>query len=253
MSVIVATAYMRPAISTCWFTDAGCVLANHAGTTAGAHRCRIAGGGVHRAAARSAPPRPCRRGDPLLAVDDGDAIEAEGPTMRLAIRCRGFGRLPHPPWRDLRLSGLQRLRQDDHDEDAHRPAASQRRPGLAVRPRGGSQGPGHPPPGRLHVAKLLAVRRTDRAPEPGIACAPVQRARRRDSWPRCRDGGPLRPGRGHRYPAGQPAAGCAPAPVAGGCDGAPARAADPDEPTRRGPGRPRCLLAPAADLRAATR
>jgi ribosome-dependent ATPase len=63
------------------------------------------------------------------------AIEARGLTMRFGdftavdsvsfrIRAR----------RDLRLPRLQRLRQDHHHEDAHRPAAaSEGRPGCSAR------------------------------------------------------------------------------------------------------------------------
>ena len=144
MSVLVATAYMEEAARFDWLVamDAGRVLAT--GTpqellarTGTAH----AGGGLHRPAARRRSAtatgpwssRPARRARKRRA-----AIEAHDLTMRFG----DFIAVDHvsfriAPGRDLRLPRLQRLRQDHHHEDADRPAARQRRAGLAVRPAGG--------------------------------------------------------------------------------------------------------------------
>jgi ribosome-dependent ATPase len=130
MSVLVATAYMEEAERFDWLVamDAGRVLAT--GTPAEllrAHRHR------HLEAAFIALlPEEKKRGHravveipPLRRAGDDIAIEARDLTMRFGDFVAVDQRvLPHPARRDLRLPRLQRLRQDHHDEDAHRPAAA---------------------------------------------------------------------------------------------------------------------------------
>ena len=79
--------------------------------------------------------------------------------------------LPDPARRDLRLSWLQRLRQVDDDEDADRPAGVERGRGAAVRRAARRQRYGDAPSGRLHVAELLALLRTDGSAE-SRSCTP---------------------------------------------------------------------------------
>ncbi len=261
MSVLVATAYMDEAQRFDWLVamDDGKVLAT--GTPAellARTGTRVAGGGLHRPAARGEEARPRAEvviPPPLEADADDIAIEAKGLTMRFGDFVAVDQRVvSHPPRRDLRLSRLQRLRQVHHHEDAHRPAARQRRPGLAVRPGGGPEEHRHAPRvgymsqafslyGELTVRQNLVLHaRLFHVPEAAIA------ARGCMTW--CsRFGLADVPGQ----PARQPAAGHAPAPVAGGGHGAPARAADPRRADLgRGPGGARCVLA-AADRAVAAR
>ena len=75
---------------------------------------------------------------PTSGATTKSAIEAHGLTMRFGdFVAVDHVELPHRARRDLRLPGLERLRQDDDDEDADRPAAAERGRGPAVRPAGG--------------------------------------------------------------------------------------------------------------------
>ena len=150
MSVLVATAYMEEAARFDWLVamDAGRVLAT--GTPGGAARAHR-----HRDRWRR-PSSPCCRRRSAAATSavvipprrrhDGEiAIEAQGLTMRFGdFVAVDHVELPHRARRDLRLPRLQRLRQDDDDEDADRPAAGQRGAGLAVRPAGRSAATSRP-------------------------------------------------------------------------------------------------------------
>ena len=141
MSVIVATAYMDEARRFDWLIalDDGRVLAQDTPAGLQARPRRLAGGSLHRALARREAPRP--RAGAHRAAGAGrpgrDRHRGARPDHALRrLRGRGPRQLPHPQGRDLRLPGLERLRQIHHHEDADRPAAGQRGPRLAVRPGG---------------------------------------------------------------------------------------------------------------------
>ncbi|KAF1858453.1 hypothetical protein Lal_00014968 [Lupinus albus] len=227
----------------------------HAGRTAGAHRERHAGGRVHRPAAAGAPGRlrAARRAAAGRRRRRRRGDRGARPDHALRrLHGRRQRELSHPPRRDLRFPRLERLRQVDDDEDADRPAPRQRRRGPAVRPSRRRARPRRAAPRRLHVAGVLAVRRTDGAPEPRAARAPVPRAGRPHRRPRGRDGRALRPRRRAGRAAGRPAARHPPAPVARRRDGARAGTADPGRAhVRRRPARARRVLAPDDRPRAA--
>ena len=201
MSVIVATAYMEEAARFDWLVamDAGRVLATGTPPTCWPHRRGHARGRLHRPAARGKAARsPRRRNHAARGRRRDRRHRSPRPDHAFRrFRRRRSCQLSHRAGRDLRLPRLQWLRQDHHHEDADRPVAAERGRGLAVRPGGRSQGPRDPPPCRLHVAGLLALRRTDRAAEPGAARAPVPDAGRHDSRPRHRGGRALRAHRHH--------------------------------------------------------
>ena len=131
MSVIVATAYMDEARRFDWLIalDDGRVLAQDTpaglqarGRAASLEEAFIAllpeeaprpRAGAHRAAGAGRPGRDRHRG-------------ARPDHALRRLRGRGPRQLPHPQGRDLRLPGLERLRQVHHHEDADRPAAGQR-------------------------------------------------------------------------------------------------------------------------------
>ena len=138
MSVLVATAYMEEAERFDWLVamDAGRVLATgYSGRfTAGKRapalsmtplsRCfpRKSVGGITRSLShrgRGEKRRHCHRSrDLTMRFGDFTAVNRR--------------QLPHCPRRDLRLSRLERLRQDHDDENAHGPASRERRERTAV-------------------------------------------------------------------------------------------------------------------------
>ena len=141
MSVLVATAYMEEAARFDWLVamDAGARARHrHARRAPARTGTRVARGRpssrcCRRSSARGHEPvqRPAARG----ATTASAAIEARRPHPALRRLRRGRPReLPHRARRDLRLPRLERLRQDDDDEDAHRPAAGERgaRPGCSA-------------------------------------------------------------------------------------------------------------------------
>ena len=252
MSVIVATAYMDEAERFDWLVamDAGQVLA----TGTPAELLERTGTDTLEAAFIALLPEEKRRGHQRR-----DRFRRWPTTRRRRHRHRGQGpdhalrrfhrrrscQLSHPPRRDLRLPRLQRLRQDHHHEDADRPAAGQRGQAWLF----GSEVDPHDIATRRRVGYMSQAfslyARADRAPEPGAARAPVPRAARRRSrrastrWSSasvcatCVDA--LPDSAAARHP---------PAPVAGGGDGARARAADPRRADLgRRPDRARQLLA----------
>ena len=165
MSVLVATAYMDEAQRFDWLVamDEGQVLAT--GTPAellAAHR-HATWRRLHRPAARGKTRPPGRWSSRRCRRDADDiAIEARGLTMRFG----DFVAVDHVNFRIRRgeifgFPRLQRLRQVHHHEDAHRPAARQRRAGLAVRQAGRPARHRHAPARGLYVAGVLAVRRAD--------------------------------------------------------------------------------------------
>ena len=97
---------------------------------AGAHRQREPGGRLHRpAAGRTARPLPPGGDRAAARVRGRPRHRHRGAGPDQALRRLHGGRprqLPHPARRDLRLPRLQRLRQDDDDEDADRPVAAER-------------------------------------------------------------------------------------------------------------------------------
>ena len=91
-------------------------------------------GGLHRPAARGERARPRRRRCAAAAAGRrraGDRGAGADPPVRRFHRRRPR-QLPHRARRDLRLPRLQRLRQDDDDEDADRPAAGDRGRGAEL-------------------------------------------------------------------------------------------------------------------------
>ena len=222
MSVLVSTAYMDEAERFDWLVamDAGKILATGtASELRRTHRRRYLGSGFHPTAAGGEAPGPQGHRDSSAYQRRRAGDRHRGPRPDHAFR-RFHRRRPcqpaHRARRDLRLSRFQRLRQIDDDENAHRPAATDRRRCAAVRPSRRRRQPGHAQACRLYVAGVLAVLRTDGAAKPGTARESVPFAQRRDPRPCRRDGGafPARPG--HGYPARRPAVRAAPAFVTGG-------------------------------------
>jgi ribosome-dependent ATPase len=165
MSVLIATAYMEEAEGYDWLVavDAGRVLATGTpGRAARGRRRRHAGGSLHRPAARGAPARTSPAGDPAdRAAGDGGHRGARPADALRRLRRGGRRESAGAARRDLRLPRLQRLRQVHHHEDAHRPARTARRRGPAARAQAARRDQHrNPPPRGLHVAVLLAVRRT---------------------------------------------------------------------------------------------
>ena len=187
MSVLVATAYMEEAARFDWLVamDAGHVLAT--GTPAellartGADSLEA---GLHRAAAGGEAPRPPGRGDPAAhGRGDGEvAIEAHELTQRFG----DFVAVDHVSFRIERgeifgflgSNGCGKTTTMKMLTGLLPPTEGQRRlfgePVDAQRHR-------DPPPGRLHVAGLLALHRADGAAEPRSACAAVPPAAGRRS------------------------------------------------------------------------
>ncbi len=136
MTVIVATAYMEEAerFERVIAMNAGAILAaRHAGRDQGAGRTRDAGGKLRRAAAgvHCGPViRRCTfRRATTLARRAGDRGARTHAAVRRLHRRRSR-QLHDRARRDLRLRRLERLRQDDDDEDADRAAAGD--PGEAT-------------------------------------------------------------------------------------------------------------------------
>ena len=155
MSVVISTAYMDEAAQWDWIVamDAGRVLAT--GTpaelmertgTKDLEKCFVALLPEEKRAGHvdlTIPPRP--EGKAEIAID------AKGLTRRFG----DFVAVDHVllddrARRDFRLPRLQRLRQVDHDEDAHRPVAADRRKRDAFRPVGRSRQHGGAQEHRLH-------------------------------------------------------------------------------------------------------
>ena len=176
MSVIVATAYMEEAERFDWLAamdDGPGDRQRHAGGTDGARprqpRSTTRSSTFCRRAKRAGHEAVIVR--PRRTVAGPPAIEAEGLTQPLRqVHRRRSRQLPHRARRDLRVSRLQRLRQEHDDENAHRLAGPDRRRGATFRPSARCRRHGDAPARRLHVAGLLALQRTDRAAEPGAAC-----------------------------------------------------------------------------------
>ena len=178
MSVIVATAYMEEAEQFDWLVamDAGRVLATGSPAdikaktgSATLEESFIALLPEERRRGRKAftiPPRPGGDGEPVIVAQGPDA-----PLRRLhGGRQRQFRDRAR---RDLRLSRLERLRQDDDDEDADGPVAGQRGRGAAVRQADRRFRHARAFSRRLYVAVLFALHRADGSPEPRPARASV--------------------------------------------------------------------------------
>jgi hypothetical protein len=180
MSVIVATAYMEEAERFAWLVamDAGKVLA--IGTPAelrsrtGSESLDAAFIALLPEEARRQPPRRRRAADCRRRPMPRSPSRPRGLTKRFGDFVAVDRRLPHPARRNLRLPRLQRLRQVDDDEDAHRSCCrpAKARLGCSAR-RWMPRDHRHPPPRGLHVAGLLALWRIDGAPESGAARASV--------------------------------------------------------------------------------
>ena len=213
MSVLVATAYMEEAARFDWLVamDAGRVLA----TGTPAELLSRTGARDLEAAFIALLPEEKRSGHREVVIPPrrsgrrrgGHRGERSDPALRQFRRGRSR-ELPDRAGGDFRLPRLQRLRQDDHDEDVDRPLASDRREALAVRPAGRCRGHRDPPPRRLHVAGLLALLRADGPAEPGPARPALSCARGRDPRASRTNGRAVRPrgshGRAARLaPAGQ--------------------------------------------------
>ena len=187
MSVLVATAYMEEAARFDWLVamDAGRVLAT--GTPAellAQTGTALARGGLHRPAAGGEAPRPPAGGDPAARRpgDDEVAIEAHDLTMRFG----DFIAVDHVSFRIERGEIFGFLGSNGCGKTTTMKMltgllpASEGQAWLFGQPVD-AQRPRDPPPGRLHVAGLLALYRADGAAEPGAARTAVPGARPRRS------------------------------------------------------------------------
>ena len=182
MSVMVATAYMEEAERFDWLAamDGGQVIASGTPTElmARGHATTLDEAFINllpeakRAGHQAVdvrPPLACRG----AACDRGGGAHASLRQVHRGRSCE----LPHRARRDLRLPRLQRLRQEHHDEDAHRPLAGDGRGGAALRAPSRCQRHGDASAHRLHVAVVLALWRTHYPAEPGAPFASIPSAR----------------------------------------------------------------------------
>ena len=182
MSVLVATAYMDEAEGFDWLVamNAGKVLAHRNSRRSQAQRTDET---TLEKAFIKLLPEEARRGhkEPEITPWQSERRSAGDRGARADAEIRGVHRrrsrqFPHRARRDLRISRLQRLRQDHHDEDADRAAAADRRDGAAVREAGQGRRRGVAPARRLHDPGVLALYRADGAAEPAAARAPLRYA-----------------------------------------------------------------------------
>ncbi len=134
---------------------------------------------LHRAPARREAQRPHRAHHPAArGRKDGDRHRGARPDLPLRRLHRGRLRVAvDRARRDLRLSRLERLRQVDDHEDADRPSAADGGDGEDLRQLGRRGQPRGAQEPRLHDAGVLALRRAQRAAEPGAARAALSPAR----------------------------------------------------------------------------
>ena len=249
MSVMVATAYMEEAERFDWLTamDAGRVIAtgSPAELRAQGNASTLDDAFINllpeaKRAGHQAVVVPPARGIWGSAGDRGGGAD---PALRQVHSGRSR-QLPHRTRRDLRLSRLQRLRQEHDDEDAHRPIAANRRRSAAFRASPRCRRHGDARTRRLHVAGLLALWRTDRPAEPGTAFPPVSPARGPESGSGSGNARTVRSARRRGQPARKPAPRSETAPAAGRRPHARSGGADPGRADLgRRSGRPRRLLA----------
>jgi ABC-type multidrug transport system ATPase subunit len=176
MSLIVATAYMEEAARFDWLIamDGGRVLAS--GTpaellartgTADLDAAFIALLPIEKLGDYQKvviPPPPAR---PVPTVKRPSRPNTCQTLRRLHGRRRR--QLPHRAWRDIRLSRLQRLRQDDDDEYADRSSRHNRWTGQAIRQRDRPARHRGQASSRLYVAGILSLFGTCGTPEPRTA------------------------------------------------------------------------------------
>ena len=179
LTVIVATAYMEEAERFSWLVDDG----RRPDT-----RRRLPGEpkaqtGTDDARADFINLLP-GRGGALRHRGRGDPAGCAGPPHRSnraykkirRLRCCEQRELQNRAWRNLWLFGLERMRQEHNDEDAHRSAAGDEGEARLFGP-AGCERHGNARAHRLHVAGLFALRRTHGATEPGFACPSVPHPR----------------------------------------------------------------------------
>src|SRR5262249_43861598 len=119
-----------------------------------------------------------------ISADETPAIEADGLTRRfgnfVAVDHVSFS---HRPRRDLWLPRLQRLRQDDHHEDADGAPAGERRLGQTFWKADGRRRHGGAAQRRLHDAGVFPLQRAHRPAESRPACASLPSAGKRGRRP----------------------------------------------------------------------
>ena len=180
MSVLVATAYMDEANRFDWLVamNAGKVLATGSPDQIRSDTDETS---LEKAFIRLLPEE-SRRGHrepqitPWQSSGGAPAIEAHGLTQKFGIYRGRSRQLPHRTGRDFRLSRLQWMRQDDHDEDVDRTASAHRGYCAALRPAGQRRRRGDAPAGRFHVPGVFTVYRVHGSAEYDAACAPFRYA-----------------------------------------------------------------------------